>query len=147
MYLYTDSQQIHVPGHEFCTELEQLLNNFNWLSSRISISKRNTFSSCFPTQTFSFHLPSSVSYISSDTQFLSFSHILYQIHHPLTGFIFRTHRNPILLCHQHYQLCLGLESVPPNWPLFFWLLILPSLFSTQQPERCFENVRQITSFH
>ena len=29
MYLYTDSQHICVPGHEFSTELEQLLNNFN----------------------------------------------------------------------------------------------------------------------
>ena len=67
---------------------------------------------------------------SSDTRFLSFSHILYQIHHPLIGSTFRTHRNLILLCHQHYQLCLGLESVPPNWPLFFCLLILQSLLNS-----------------
>ena len=62
MYLYTDSQQIYVPGHEFSTELEQL-------SNRMSISKINTFSSCFPTQAF-FHFPSSVNDSSSDTQFL-----------------------------------------------------------------------------
>lgn len=107
MYLYTDSQQIYVPGPEFSTVLEQL-------SNRMSISKINTFSSCFPTRAFSFHFPKSINDSSSDTQFL----ILYQIHYSLTGSIFRTHRNPNLLRHQHDQLCLGLESVPPNWPLF-----------------------------
>lgn len=63
MYLYTDSQQIYVPGPEFSTVLEQL-------SNRMSISKINTFSSCFPTRAFSFHFPKSINDSSSDTQFL-----------------------------------------------------------------------------
>lgn len=70
--------------------LNSLLNNFNWRSNRISMSKNEWTSSIpvspvtpFPHTMF----PRSVNGKSCDTQFISFSHILYQIHPPPIGFI------------------------------------------------------------
>lgn len=122
--------------------LNSLLSNFNWLSNRINMTKKWTLSIPFSPVTPSPHTmcPRSINSNSCDIHCISFSHILYQIHPPPTGFICSPSSPP------SPPALPGLWSQPLTWPLLpGW----PScrLSSTLQWDRAFQNGRQIMSLH